>query len=273
MWVHEGMHMGALRKDNADDEDELMLTAKQEKQLQQQDAVIPANTITDLDLDDGSDMELRMDVFLNDPELSLKIFFSHFYKDKGLWWSMPKLCDSPILIRFFLQFFICNQLMNDYNCAFNKALLLVDLAHIELPLMSKISIQVPDVFSWAYGALWGSKVPSIWDTGEESLSVLEPEKTETTKSNVKTDKNKEWEAELERQGVEKINLSTILPPLPTEPQPSSSSFSATVPLCFAPPFSKWHLLLLLSLTNLRHMLGFEGRLGQWKQMVLQSKVT
>ncbi|KAF8521557.1 hypothetical protein BU17DRAFT_64787 [Hysterangium stoloniferum] len=154
-----------------------MLTAKQEKQLQQQDAVIPTNAIIDLDLDDGGDMvmhsyleeidaelemqELCMDTFLNDPELSLKIFFSSFYKDKGLWWFMPKLCDGPILIHFFLQFFIRNQLMNNYKCAFNKALLLVNLAHIELPLMSKISIQVLDVFSQACGALWGSKVPLI----------------------------------------------------------------------------------------------------------------
>ncbi|KAF8520797.1 hypothetical protein BU17DRAFT_88703 [Hysterangium stoloniferum] len=235
-------HSGAVAEeededeDDADDEDELMLTAEQEKQLQQQDAVIPANAVTDLDLDDGGDtvmhsyleeidaeleaQELRMDAFLNDPELSLKIFFSSFYKDKGLWWSVPKLRDGPILIRFFLQFFIRNQLMNDYDRAFNKALLLVDLARIELPLTSKISVQVPDAFSRACGAVWGSKVPSVWDTGEEWPSVPEPEKTETTKSNAKTDKNKEWEAELERQGAEKIDLSTIPPPPPAEPQPA-----------------------------------------------------
>ncbi|KAF8516845.1 hypothetical protein BU17DRAFT_67291 [Hysterangium stoloniferum] len=126
-------------------------------------------------------------------------------------------------------------LVNDYDRAFNKVLLLVDLARIELPLMSKISIQILDAFSRACGALWGLKVPSIWDTGEEWLSVLEPEKMETTKSNAKMDKNKEWEAELERQGAEKIDLLTIPPPPPAEPQPSLSSFSATVPLCFVPP--------------------------------------
>jgi len=30
--------------------------------------------------------EQRMDNFLNDPERSVKIFFSSYYKDKGLFW-------------------------------------------------------------------------------------------------------------------------------------------------------------------------------------------
>jgi len=163
--------------------------------------------------------EQRMDAFLNDPEHSMKIFFSSFYKDKGLCWcehcttrvtitvlkhklrnrSVSKLRDGPILLAFFFGFFIRNNIMPDYEKAFRKAYKITEQARLELPQTTIISMAIPDVFGSACAGLWGSKQPQAWagnveDVKEERSAPMQ-----------------EWEEQLKAHGVEQIDIATTAP--------------------------------------------------------------
>lgn len=110
-----------------------------------------------------------------------------------------KLRDGPILLSFFLSFFIRNKIMPDYEKAFRKALRVIELARLELPQTTKISLAIPDSFGNACVALWGTRLPGIWDrhaatdvNGGNSGSKPAPEPV------------KEWEAALKEKGMEVV---------------------------------------------------------------------
>lgn len=80
-----------------DEDDEAELTAEQENQMEDINIPRPISNvdgdpepkIREIDAEYEAELEakeMKMDAFLNDPEESLKIFFSSFYKDKGLFW-------------------------------------------------------------------------------------------------------------------------------------------------------------------------------------------
>lgn len=108
----------AINEDDDDDDDEAELTAEEAKEK----AVMETNPIPKpvigVEAEDEEPKiyeidpalqgkleaeeeakEQRMDVFLNDPELSIKVFFSSYYKDKGLFWCEHRIyrviCDRP----------------------------------------------------------------------------------------------------------------------------------------------------------------------------------
>lgn len=100
--------------DASDLDDEAELSAEQEKQAQENDLPLRPSfddaagydaepKIREIDEYDAEleAKELRMHAFLNDPEGSMKVFFSSFYKDKGLFWceSLNYVC-SAVYIMF-----------------------------------------------------------------------------------------------------------------------------------------------------------------------------
>jgi hypothetical protein len=95
-----GKSKGGDEVDEDDDDDEAELIAEQENQIQDINT-LPKPTgnldtgydaepkIHEIDAEYQAELEakeMKMDAFLNDPEGSMKIFFSSFYKDKGLFW-------------------------------------------------------------------------------------------------------------------------------------------------------------------------------------------
>lgn len=126
--------------------------------------------------------ELRIQAFLDETDLRMKIFFSSFYKNKGLFWSEPKLRDGPILLRFFFNFIIRNKLMRDYDRVFQKGLAVVERAAIELPLTTRISRAIPDEFGNACVALWGKQMVEIAE--KERQKTLETRAAEKKENEV-----------------------------------------------------------------------------------------
>jgi hypothetical protein len=94
-----GRGNGGGADEDVDDDDEEELAVEQEKQAGETNPLPkPLGTdyeeepqIREIDADYQAELEakeMKMDAFLNDPELAMKIFFSSFYKDKGLFWCV-----------------------------------------------------------------------------------------------------------------------------------------------------------------------------------------
>ncbi|KAI0034345.1 hypothetical protein K488DRAFT_84074 [Vararia minispora EC-137] len=111
--------------------------------------------------------------FLDDPERSMKIFFSSYFRDKGLLWSPQRCVALPILVHFFLRYLIrCKTFSEpELERPFQRALSVVDLARVQLPTSSKIGQVLPDAFSQGCRTIWGSKRP-LWAEGSEQDPVL-----------------------------------------------------------------------------------------------------
>ncbi|KAH9912084.1 hypothetical protein B0H21DRAFT_828842 [Amylocystis lapponica] len=82
--------------------------------------------------------DLCIDTFFNDTEKDVKVFFSSYYRDKGLIWSEQRTRDGPVLIGFFLNF------------------LLRDRARKELPATFVVEEALPDDFSDGCRELFGN---------------------------------------------------------------------------------------------------------------------
>lgn len=102
----QGRGKDGAADDNEDEDDEEELTAEQERQTDQTNPLLKpfgdadeVPRIHEIDAECEAELEakeLKMDAFLNDPESSMKIFFSSYYKDKGLFWYE--------FIKFYFQF-------------------------------------------------------------------------------------------------------------------------------------------------------------------------
>lgn len=100
----------------------------------------------------------RMEAFLSNPELSMKVFFSSHFRERGLIWSEPRCVATPILVSFFLRYLIRNQVFPEpeYERPIKHALEIVQLACVELPNSWKMGRALPDTFSDGCKGLWGS---------------------------------------------------------------------------------------------------------------------
>ncbi|KAH9171574.1 hypothetical protein EDB89DRAFT_2070681 [Lactarius sanguifluus] len=105
---------------------------------------------------DQDDVEHRLESFLNDPELSMKIFFSSYFREKGLVWSEPRCQATPILVSFFLRYLIRSRVFPEYERPIKRALEVTELARLELPNSWKIGRELPDALSDGCRGLWGS---------------------------------------------------------------------------------------------------------------------
>ncbi|KAH9025995.1 hypothetical protein EDB85DRAFT_1869269 [Lactarius pseudohatsudake] len=105
---------------------------------------------------DQDDVEHRLESFLNDPEMNMKIFFSSYFREKGLIWSEPRCQATPILVSFFLRYLIRSRVFPEYERPIKRALEVTELARVELPNSWKIGRELPDALSDGCRGLWGS---------------------------------------------------------------------------------------------------------------------
>ncbi|KAL6309820.1 hypothetical protein BKA93DRAFT_821530 [Sparassis latifolia] len=100
----------------------------------------------------------RMDAFFNDTERDIRVFFSAYFRDKGLMWSEQRTRDGPILVGFFLNFLLRNRVLPEpeHERGLRRGLVVVEQARTELPATFTVARALPDKFSDGCRALWGS---------------------------------------------------------------------------------------------------------------------
>ncbi|KLO05354.1 hypothetical protein SCHPADRAFT_1002955 [Schizopora paradoxa] len=107
--------------------------------------------------------EARLDSFLVDPEFSMKLFFSSYFREKGMIWSEPKIRDYPILLLFFLRFIIRNKALPELDRELQKAVAAVEQAKIELPKAFKFAKLVPDELAACCVLIFGRQTRKEWE--------------------------------------------------------------------------------------------------------------
>ncbi|KAH8096655.1 hypothetical protein BXZ70DRAFT_991439 [Cristinia sonorae] len=162
--------------------------------------------------------ESRMEFFLNDPEMAMKIYFSAHYRDRGLMWEKVNCRDGPIVVQFFLEFLIRNRVIPETEKEFKKALDIVKAARKELPMTFVVGNLLPDALSIGFFHLFGSMSQrAIW--GPEDAENLARFKEETRRIE-EEQKQREQEAKEEEKkrfntfiasNAEGSNLETIDP--------------------------------------------------------------
>ncbi|KAI9444019.1 hypothetical protein H4582DRAFT_1918705 [Lactarius indigo] len=123
------------------------------------------------------DVEKRLESFLNDPELSMKIFFSSYFREKGLVWSEPRCQATPILVSFFLRYLIRSRVFPEpeYERPIKRALEVTELARLELPNSWRMGRALPDALSDGCRGLWGSmQVQWVPPADPSPDSIVEP---------------------------------------------------------------------------------------------------
>ncbi|KAK7057877.1 hypothetical protein R3P38DRAFT_3252932 [Favolaschia claudopus] len=113
--------------------------------------------------------------FFDNTEESMKIFFSSYLHEKGELWEEIKALSAPHLLRFFFDFLEKNNVLPECANGLKSARKVLDLAEIELARIHPISKGIPDAFSEACKAHWGSKLDNImWDLEQPDAAVDEP---------------------------------------------------------------------------------------------------
>ncbi|KAJ7474309.1 hypothetical protein FB451DRAFT_1367229 [Mycena latifolia] len=102
--------------------------------------------------------DARAERFLADPATAIQIYLSSYMYYQGLMWSNRNLVNAPHLLRFFVEFLLRNQVLPDprSQAGLKRALNILEVAGTALPLTSKIAKALPDAFSEACQACWGS---------------------------------------------------------------------------------------------------------------------
>ncbi|TFK43951.1 hypothetical protein BDQ12DRAFT_675846 [Crucibulum laeve] len=106
-------------------------------------------------IEELSKEEERAFLFLDKPEKALKIYLSSYCTNKGYIWAEPNLENIPRILRFFIDFLIRNRVFPESERGFKRALQVIDLASIELPMIGKIAKLWPDDFSEGSAECWG----------------------------------------------------------------------------------------------------------------------
>ncbi|KAH9899498.1 hypothetical protein C8Q73DRAFT_638885 [Cubamyces lactineus] len=116
--------------------------------------------------------DTKMDRFLNDPENAVKIFFSGYYRDRGMSFSEKFCRDGPILINFFLNFVLRNRVFPESERDLRKAIAVTEQAKKELPHSFIISRAIPDDFSRGCGLIFGAMTrPHTWQNANSVVST------------------------------------------------------------------------------------------------------
>ncbi|KAH9947216.1 hypothetical protein B0H21DRAFT_360452 [Amylocystis lapponica] len=153
--------------------------------------------------------DLRMDAFFDDTEKDIKVFFSSYYRDKGLIWSEQRTRDGPILIGFFLNFLLRNRVLPEHEKGLQRALLVVEQARKELPATFVVGKALPDDFSDGCRELFGNMTQALmWpndDDNDAAAAAVAPEEPDAKRRKVdeaeaeeKQDVKVETETETER---------------------------------------------------------------------------
>ncbi|KAG8983618.1 hypothetical protein FRB90_005870, partial [Tulasnella sp. 427] len=119
-----------------------------------------------------SDIE-KKDRFLDDPETMLKLFFSHYFYERGMIWDAEKRRTGPLLIKSILEYIIRHGTMKESKAAFERALKVVERARIEQPAVGELADVLPDAYHIACREHFGRWDIGMWGT-VESVNWTEP---------------------------------------------------------------------------------------------------
>ncbi|KAF5392289.1 hypothetical protein D9757_001452 [Collybiopsis confluens] len=121
--------------------------------------------------------------FLGNPERSIRIFLSSYMRKQGFHFLERNLKLLPLLVRFYVKFLLTEGVFKteqeDIEVSLRKALLVLDLADIELPLTSQITKRLPynDLFSSGCESLFGISAQEqeffnqIWHENHPDMST------------------------------------------------------------------------------------------------------
>ncbi|KAA1477409.1 hypothetical protein DENSPDRAFT_854324 [Dentipellis sp. KUC8613] len=152
-WDSFRTYIGLLYNPNSTPKKRALIEAKTDEQPQNQ----------------GEEKDIRMDNFLNNPELCMCIFFSSYFRDKGFIWSEHRCLETPKLALYFLRYLERNHVFPEpsYEGSLRRASQIADRAQIELPLTHAISKAVTDNFHDACQECWGTRrQPFDWGSLE-----------------------------------------------------------------------------------------------------------
>lgn len=99
--------------------------------------------------------EIKKAEFLDNPEMTVRIFFSGHWRDKGYAHSKQKCEEGPILIGFFLRYLIRNRIFPEEEVGLKRAFDLCEKAKAELPGTFNVGHALPDAVSASFEALNG----------------------------------------------------------------------------------------------------------------------
>ncbi|THH11035.1 hypothetical protein EW146_g8179 [Bondarzewia mesenterica] len=151
------------------------------------------------------DKDIKLDTFLNDPEQSMKVFFSSFFRQRGLIWSEPRCTALPILVSFFLRYLLRSRVFPEpeYDGPLRRALEVVNKACKELPATFVITRALSsDALIRAFDQLWpAEQYNPAW--------VLDVPPDTNVNMDTAKDGDAEFEEALKASGI--IDVSTLVP--------------------------------------------------------------
>ncbi|KAJ3861945.1 hypothetical protein EV359DRAFT_46165 [Lentinula novae-zelandiae] len=116
----------------------------------------------------------RLDEFLNNPKERVQVYLSSYMRKQGLHYVDRNLTLIPLLIRFYINFLIKEEVFSvesesELIASLHEALIIINLAEFELPLTSQITKSLPwnDVFSGGCEELFDVR------SKEQEISALE----------------------------------------------------------------------------------------------------
>ncbi|ESK94087.1 hypothetical protein Moror_12832 [Moniliophthora roreri MCA 2997] len=115
----------------------------------------------------SDEKEDKVIMFLNDPARGVQVYLSSYMRKQGLHYADRNLFIIPKLLQFFINYLIRNQVLpgKSESAALTKALNIVDIALVELPLTSMLARKLPDDFNGALKEVFKvKKEADLWST-------------------------------------------------------------------------------------------------------------
>ncbi|KAH7871663.1 uncharacterized protein C8R40DRAFT_548584 [Lentinula edodes] len=116
----------------------------------------------------------RLNEFLNNPKERVQVYLSSYMRKQGLHYVDRNLTLIPLLIRFYINFLVKEEVFSvesepELIASLHEALIIINLAEFELPLTSQITKSLPwnDVFSGGCEELFDVR------SKEQEMSALE----------------------------------------------------------------------------------------------------
>ncbi|KAA1475962.1 hypothetical protein DENSPDRAFT_911381 [Dentipellis sp. KUC8613] len=164
-WDRFRFYVGLLDSPNSNSKKRALIEAKTDEQPQNQ----------------REEKDIRMDNFLNDPELCMRIFFSSYFREKGFIWSEGCCLEIPKLVSHFLRYLLrcCVFPEPGHEESLRRTSQIADRAQIELPLTRAIANAVTDEFHDACRQCWGTRRELFnwdgleWPKDDDKIDVAE----------------------------------------------------------------------------------------------------
>ncbi|GJE97414.1 hypothetical protein PsYK624_136310 [Phanerochaete sordida] len=99
--------------------------------------------------------ESEKEAFLNDPETSVQIFFSSYWRFKGHVHDEAKCEAGPILVAFFIRYLIRSRVFPGDEAVFKRAAAMCDRAGVELAATLAVTRCLPEKVGNAFERLYG----------------------------------------------------------------------------------------------------------------------